>query len=993
MMNRFTLRMVMALGLLMLLSSVTVAQTALLRGRVVDNEGNGIPGATVSLVSRQLSTSTSAEGAYSLENIPPGQYRIIASMMGYESSEKQVELHAGDNGLDFTMLTSTSNLDEVVVIGYGTQKKGELTGALTTISSKDFQQGAITSPEQLIVGKVAGVQITSGGGQPGAGSTIRIRAGASLNASNDPLIVVDGVPLSTGSISGVANPLSLINPADIETFTVLKDANATAIYGSRASNGVILITTKKGISGRPKINFSTQNSLASVAKKVDVLTADQIRDYVAANGNEAQQAALGTANTNWQDEIYRQAFATDNNLSVAGAFQANLPYRVSVGYLNQQGILKRDQLDRTSAAINFAPKLFNNSLTIDFNLKGSLSNSQFGNQDAIGAAVQFDPTQSVHEENRFGNYYEWKQFNSATKQYDPNPNAPRNPVGLIELKDDHGKVARSFGNVQLDYAFPFIKGLHANLNLGYDVSQGKGGVSIPDYAAVTISTLGEISRYKTNISNRVGEFYLNYTKDISSIQSQINATAGYGYYDNRSTVYNYDRTSADGTVLSTPAFPFDQPHNRLISYYGRLIYTFANKYIFSGTVRTDGSSRFSEDNRWGVFPSMGVTWKLKEESFLKDEAAFSDLKVRLSYGVTGQQDGIANYSYLPNYVSSANESKYQLGNTFYYMYSPIAYDKDIRWESTATYNAGLDYGFLNGRLSGSVDVYYKKTKDLLSTIPIPVGTNFSNLLLTNVGNMENTGMEFSLNLQAVKRDDFNLDFGLNFTYNNTKVTNLTNVEDPDYMIEIGGISGSTGNNIQAHIIDRAPYSFRVHKQIYGEDGRPLEGVYADINGDGIINDNDRYFYKSPLPEYLIGFSTQVGYKKWTLSTVLRSNIGNYIYDNVSSNFGSRYNVLDPNGPINNAPVSFLDTQFGQKQYTSDYYIHNASFLKMDNLSISYLAGNILKKGSGMLTVSANVQNVFTISKYDGVEPEISNGIDNRFYPRPRTFVLGLNLVF
>ncbi len=993
MMNKFTLRRVMTMSFLMLLSTLTFAQTARLQGRVLDNEGNSVVGATVQFIGQQSATSTGPNGAYSFSNVSPGSYKVGVYMIGYDQAEQTINLAVGDNTLDFTLTSFASSLDEVVVIGYGTQKKGDLTGSLTTVSSKDFQKGLISSPEQLIAGKVAGVQITTSGGQPGGGATIRVRAGASLNASNDPLIVVDGVPLSTGEISGVGNPLSLINPNDIETFTVLKDANATAIYGSRASNGVILITTKKGTSGKPSFNFSSQNSLAKVANKVDLLSADQIREYINTEGNDAQRASLGDANTDWQDEIYREAFASDNNLSVAGAIQPNLPYRVSLGYLSQQGILKRDLLERTTAGINFAPKLFDNSLQIDINLKGSISNSQFANQDAIGAAIQFDPTKPVYTENRFGNYYEWTQYNNNTQQDDPNPNAPRNPVALIDLKDDNGKVARSFGNIQFDYALPFLPELHANLNLGYDVSRGQGSTSIPAYAASNINTLGEITRYKKEITNTVGEFYLNYIKDLTDIQSNINATAGYGYYDNRSKEYNFDRTSADGTVLSTPTFPFDIPHNRLISYYGRLIYTYADKYIFSGTVRTDGSSRFSEENRWGVFPSVGATWRIKEESFLKDNNTISDLKLRLSYGVTGQQDGIANYSYLPNYVRSMNESLYQFGNTFYNMYTPVAYDKNIRWESTATYNGGIDYGILNGRLSGSVDVYFKKTKDLLSTIPIPVGTNFSNLLLTNVGNMENKGVEFSLNGAAIRKDDLNLDLGFNFTYNHSKVTNLTAVDDPNYLVEQGGISGSTGNNIQAHVVNHVPYSYRVYRQVYAEDGSPLEGIYEDLNGDGIINDNDRYFYKSPLPTYLLGFTAQLNYKKWTLNTVLRSNIGNYVYDNVSSNFASRYNVLDPNGPINNAPTSFLGAQFEQKQYNSDYYIHNASFLKMDNLSLSYAAGSIFRNGGGRLTISANMQNVFTVSKYKGVDPEIDGGIDNRFYPRPRTYVLGVNLDF
>ncbi|WP_079714888.1 SusC/RagA family TonB-linked outer membrane protein [Parapedobacter luteus] len=989
---KHTKRMLMLCLLLAGTTFLAHGQGGAITGRVVDEQGQPLLGASVQVKELRRTASTDEDGRFALPDIANGTYTVAVTYVGYLPAEKRVSVSGAEQVADFELKPDEQFLSEVVVIGYGTQQRRDLTGSVATVSSREFQSGTITTPEQLIAGKVAGVQITSSGGRPGAGSTIRVRAGASLNASNDPLIVVDGVPLAVGEVPGVSNPLSLINPNDIETFTVLKDANATAIYGSRASNGVILITTKKGTGSRTAINFSTQHALATVDRKVDVLSADQIRDYVNANGSEAQKQLLGSANTDWQNEIYRPAYTTDNNLSIAGR-AGDLPYRVSAGFLNQDGVLMSDRLQRTSAAISASPMLFNNTLKVDINLKGSHTRSRFANQDGIGASIQFDPTQPVRTDNAFGGYWEWLQYDADNDRHVPNPNAPRNPVGLIELKDDQGDAYRSFGNIQLDYALPFVEGLHANLNLGYDVSRGKGGVFIPAIAAQRFSTAGEVTRYQTDIFNRVGEFYLNYTRQLAGINGHINATAGYGYYDNKSRINNYNRTSEDGTVLSEPAFPFDEPQNRLISYYGRLIYTHADRYILSATIRTDGSSRFASENRWGVFPSVGLTWRIRDEPFLRDNRVFSDLKLRLSYGVTGQQDGIANYSYLPNYVSSANESMYQFGDTFYYMHTPLAYDRDIRWESTATYNAGIDYGFLDGRIHGSVDVYFKKTKDLLSVIPIPVGTNFSNLLLTNVGNMENRGVEWSINTTPVRGEAFTWDVGFNFTFNTNKVTNLTNVDDPNYLIEQGGITGSTGNHIQAHVVNYAPYSFRVHKQVYDQNGRPLEGVYADLNGDGTINDDDRYFYKSPLPRYLLGFTSQLEYRQFTLTTVLRANIGNYVYDNVSSNFGSRYNVLDPNGPINNAPVDFLNTGFVQKQYTSDYYIHNASFLKMDNLSLSYRIDNLLRGSGSSLTVSANVQNVFTVTKYKGVDPEISNGIDNQFYPRPRTFTLGLNLGF
>lgn len=992
-MDKFTLRRVMAISFLMLLSTLTFAQTARLQGRIVDNGGEGVPGATIQILGHQISTSSGANGEYSLGNITAGSHRVVVNMMGYETAEQNVTLRAGDNTLNFTLETTSSSLDEVVVIGYGTQRRGELTGAMTTVGEKDFQKGNITSPEQLIMGKAAGVQITPGGGQPGSGSTIRIRGGASLNASNDPLIVVDGVPLSNSSISGVANPLVLINPNDIESFTILKDANATAIYGSRASNGVILITTKKGKSGKPTFNFSSQNSLATLARKTDVLTADEVRAYVNEHGTDELKALLGTANTDWQDEIYQNAFSTDNNLSVAGAYKW-LPYRVSVGYLNQDGVLKRDNLKRTSGSIALNPTFFDNHLKVNLNLKGTLTKSQFANQDAIGAAVQMDPTQPVYADGDqstlpYGGYFEWLRPDGQL-----NPNAPRNPVALLYQKEDQGNTKRSFGNLELDYSFHFLPELRANLNAGYDVSTGSGDTYVPDYAAQNIGTNGYYKEYKTDISNKVLEFYLNYTKDIASIKSNINATAGYGYYANRSKVYNYSTYQGDKTTeVSTPVFPYDIPENRLLSYYGRLIYTYDSKYILSGTVRTDGSSRFAKDNRWGVFPSLAFTWRINDENFLKDNTVLSDLKLRTSYGVTGQQEGIANYSYLANYSISSNESMYQFGDTFYYMNAPVAYDSQIRWETTTTYNAGLDFGFLNNRITGSLDVYKRKTEDLLSTIPIPIGSNFSNTLLTNVGNMESNGIEIAINTKPIVKEKLSWDVGFNLTYNNAKVTNLTATYDPSYMVSASGITGSTGNYIAYHTLNLAPYSFYVYQQVYDENGKPLDGVYADRNGDGSITPDDRYFYHSPQAKVTMGFSTELNYDRWTLGTVLRSSLGNYVYNNVASNMGTEANLLDVNSQVvNNAVRDFQTTGFINRQYQSDYYIQNASFLKMDNINLSYHVGRIWKNG-GDLTLSGIVQNVFLITKYKGIDPEISGGVDYNLYPRPRTFVIGLNLGF
>lgn len=989
-MNKQLLRPFWALNMLLGVSASAFAQQATLQGRVMDQKGSSLVGATVRFEDIQKSLSTNANGDFSLDRLQSGKLRLKVSMVGYASLDTLIQVKDGQNPLTLYLKSNTSALEEVVVIGYGTQKRSELTGSISTVTSKDFQKGQISSPEQLIVGKVPGVQITTSGGQPGAGSTIRIRAGASLNASNDPLIVVDGIPLAGGSVSGVANPLSLINPSDIETFTILKDANATAIYGSRASNGVILITTKKGSRSGTQINFSTQNSLATVANKVKVLNADQIREYVNANGSDVMKKLLGTANTDWQDVIYGNAFTTDNNVNIASK-AGNMPYRISAGYMNQDGVLKNDNLKRTTAALALTPKFLDNHLSLDVNVRGTWSKSKFATQDAIGSAIQFDPTQPVYVEdkNSFGGYYEWIQGGK------PNPNAPRNPLALLDLRKDNGDVFRNIGNAKVDYSFHFLPELHANLNVGYDLARSKGNTFTPAIAARNFNEGGERTQYKTDINNRTLEFYLKYDKELPAIKSNIDATLGYGYYKNSSKVYNFNRTNAEGDkILNEPTRAFDRPENLLISYYGRLIYTYDNRYVLSGTLRSDGSSRFSPDNRWGYFPSVGFTWRAKNEGFLKEVAAVSELKLRLSYGKTGQQDGIANYSYLPNYTISGNESMYRLGDEYYYLNSPVAYDKDIRWESTTTYNAGVDFGFANNLFYGSVDYYSKKTKDLLSTIPVPVGSNFSNFLLTNVGNMENQGLEFNLHYVPLKSENSSLDLGFNLTYNRSKVTNLTQSDDPNFIVETGGIRGGTGGNIQAHKVNFMPNSFNVFQQVYDETGHPVEGVYVDRNGDGVISDNDRYLYKSPLPKYLLGFTAAYSYKKWSATTVLRANLDNYVYDNVSSNLGSGANVNDQAVlVINNAPVDFLNTNFLLKQLQSDYYIKNASFLKMDNVNLSYNLGKFIRNSNASMSISATVQNVFTITKYKGVDPEISNGIDDRFYPRPRTYVLGVNVSF
>jgi TonB-dependent starch-binding outer membrane protein SusC len=965
--------------LLLLLTTTAMAQNKTISGTVTDEKGAAIEGATVTGKGTTVAVQSDKSGRFTI-NLPESITTLTISSVGFTTKEIAV---TGAN-ISLNLTSNAQTLGDVVVIGYGTARKKELTGSIATISSKDFQKGTFATPEQLIAGKIAGVSVSSNSGSPGAGSTIRIRGGASLNASNDPLIVIDGVPITNTNIYGVSNPLSLVNPNDIETFTVLKDAASTAIYGSRASNGVIIITTKKGSSGKAVFNFSTQVSASTLARKADVLSADEFRHYVDSLGTPTFKALVGTANTDWQDEIYNTAISTDNNLSVSGTYK-NIPYRVSVGYLNQDGILRTDNLQRISAGISVAPLLLNKHLKVEVNLKGAINKSRFANGSAISNAVYFDPTQEVYANTPFGGYWEWY----AT---DPgggivlNKLAPRNPVAMLELFRNQSTVKRSYGNVQLDYKFHFLPDLRANFNFGYDIAEGEGTIDVPAYAAQSYLDSGQHNQYANKVRNLVSEFYLNYTKTISSIRSNINVTGGYGYYDNLATNYNFPAVRANGHVIpgSEPKFPMDKPQSTLISYYGRLIYTFNNRYLLAASIRTDASSRFSPDTRWGTYSSLALTWRIKQEKFLSASNTISDLKLRLSYGVTGNQDGIYNYPYLAVYSLSDNTSLVQFGNTYYNMGTPAAYDANIKWEQTATWNAGLDFGFFDNRINGAIDVYFKKTKDLLNTIPIPAGSNFSSTILTNVGNIENKGIELQLNATPIKTQHFSWELGFNAAYNHNKITRLTATEDSTY-------PGSLVGNVQIHSVGYNPFAFYVYHQQYDESGKPIEGVYTDVNGDGVINTDDLYRYKSPVPKFILGFSTELTYDKWSLSTVLRANIGNYMYNNLATG-AIRANVFNSLGYLANTLSELTKSSFYYGQQYSDYFVQNASFLKMDNLSLSYNLGKVLRNKVAV-RVGAVCQNVFTITKYKGIDPEINGGVDNALYPRPRIYSLTLNLLY
>lgn len=978
-----------ALALLLMVFAMNVfAQGKTVTGKVTDSkDGTPVANASVTIKGTSRGTTTDAGGNFRIA-VDNNNAVLVISSVGFTEYELTV---GAQTDFAITLAAAQGTLNEVVVVGYGTQRKRDLSGSVATVSSKDFVKGALQTPEQLIAGKVAGVQITPNSGAPGSGSRIRIRGGASLNASNDPLIVIDGVPVDNGGISGAANPLNLINPNDIETFTILKDPSAAAIYGSRASNGVVLITTKKGKKGKTRFNFSAQGFVQTPQKLVDVLSADEIRSIVTAKGTPAQAALLGKESTDWQDQVFRNAFAQDFNLSATGAFgQGKFPFRISGGYLNQDGILKTSNFQRLTGALNLSPSFFNNKLKVDLNLKGSRTTNFFANEGAIGNALTFDPTKPIKSNSaRYGGYWEWTESDGLPRQL-----SNRNPLGLLYNRENTSEVYRSIGNIQFDYQLPFVKGLRANLNLGYDVSQGDGINIVSDSAADNYRRKGVNNRYYQQRNNKLMDFYFNYASNIRAINSRVDITAGTGYQDFEFYSFNFPDRRYNGEIVpgSIPNFISQAPGYTLISYYGRLVYTLANRYTVTLNARTDGTSKFNKDNRWGFFPSAAVAWQINEENFLKNSKVVSNLKLRAGYGVTGQQDGIPFYGYIPVYTLSNNQGQYQLGNEFYNLLRPSAYDPDLRWETTTNINAAIDFGFIDNRISGTVEGFIRKTEDLLSTVPIPSGSNFTNRLFTNVGNIESKGLEITLNVVPVRNKDVEWEIGANFTYVVPKITNLLVNPDPNFTgVEVGGISGGTGNTIQRHIVGERPSSFYVYKQIYDVNDKPIEGLYEDLNRDGIINEKDLYIYQSPEAKYFLGITSNITVKRFSAGFVMRGSIGNYMYDNVNSNNGVYRQIVNPLGFLANGTKDYLNTGFVNNQYFSDYYIKNASFLRMDNINFGYDAGEIAK--NVRLRITANIQNVFVITKYGGLDPEISGGIDNTIYPRPRTYVLGLNFDF
>lgn len=897
------------------LSVNTFAQQIVVKGIVKDTTGEPIIGANVIVKGTTNGTITDFDGNFLL-NANKGDI-IIISFIGYRSQEAQAAA-----SMNIILKDDTELLDEVVVIGYGSVKKDDLSGSVVAIKAEEMNKGAVTSPQELIMGKVPGLSVSQGDGAPGAGSTIRIRGGASLNASNDPLIVIDGIPVSNDAAPGTPNALATINPNDIETFTVLKDASATAIYGSRASNGVIIIQTKKGTQDKIKVSYSGTFTAKDPYKRIETLDAQSFREVMQAQYPEgtAQSADIQrilnvypNQSTDWQDAIYQTGLSTDQNIGIAGK-AGFMPFRISLGYNTEKGTLKTSKYERYTGAVNLSPKFFDNHLSVDINVKGTINKNRFADSGAVGAAAFFDPTKPIYdEENRYNGYWNWGIVQGAQADL-----ATQNPLSLLYDRNNHGTTKRSLGNIQLDYKIHGLEDLHANLNLGYDVAKTTGrnfvnSNSVQSSLDKTFTGLGQGNTWNNLRRNHLLDFYMNYAKNIESIKSNFDIMAGYSwqhfYYANHDITYSnptedlgakegytYDENERHYIRDDHRRIPYE---NYLISFFGRLNYNFMDRYLLTATLRRDGSSRFSENNRWGLFPSAALAWTISNEPFMKaTENVLSKLKLRLGYGVTGQQE-IGDYQYITSYSFSTNPNTTYLGTT---LLKPNGYSPDLKWEQTTTYNVAIDFGFLNNRINGSIEYYQKHTKDLLNTISAAAGTNFINLITANVGKMKNKGVEANVNAIAIQSKDFTWEVGYNITWNDSKITKLTTTFNPDYQ----GIDAGTN---QKHQVGEMPGTFYLYQQVYDENGKPIQNAFVDRNNDGQITEADRYLtHKSPMAKVYMGFSSQFSYKKWDLGFNLRANFGNYVYNGVASG-NSTSNNYGGKGFITNLYNGFQDTGF------------------------------------------------------------------------------------
>ena len=1004
---------------LLFVSLAAHGQTSSIIGKIIDIEGLPVYPATLVLEGKGMGAQTNENGEFEIKFVPAGTVVLIVRATGFVTYNQEIIVSSGTVlNQNITLSKEAKEYDEVVVIGYGTTRTKDLTGAATVITEKNFLQGSLATPEQLIMGKVAGLKVTSNDGAPGSGSTLRLRGGTSINASNDPLIVIDGVPIDNGGIAGAANPLSLVNPNDIASFVILKDASATAIYGARAANGVILITTKKGSASQKEVHVTLNSkiSISTISKYAEVLSGDSLRTLINRQGSQQQIDLLGAANTDWQKEVFRTAITSDNNVSITGGI-IGLPYRLSVANRFENGLLKRDNMNRTSLGLNLNPTFLDGNLQLEVNQKMVQSRAFFANRGALGAAF-FDPTQAVQSGNNnlFGGYFEWIDNGK------PNVLSARNPLGLIMQSEDRSVVNRYIGNAKVSYKMPFLPMLKATVNLGTDQSEGTGYTITDSLSAAGYFTQGSYSQYRQTKGNKLIEAYANFNTGEKYKDHLLDLTAGYSYQDwFTSSPNNASYNQAKDSVIGLPAANPFYTKNALLSFYARGIYTFKNQFVVNLSMRRDGSSRFSSEQRWGWFPAASAAWLLSE-GFLKDVKEISMLKIRAGYGVTGQQDGIGDYAYIGNYFEGATNAQYAFGGQYYTVFRPAGYDANLKWETTSSINIGLDFGLYKDRFSGSIDVYRKSTSDLLATVAVPAGTNFTNQILTNVGGMQNQGIEVSLNTGLIAKKNMRLDWMVNFTRNFNEVTKLSQIEDPNSPgILVGGIAGGIGNQVLIHQVGQPTFTYFVYEQQYEQDGSLIEvgqqasidmngdgtintsdkwkdtNAFVDRNNDGIINVKDRYYAGQVAPKFFMGTALNFQYGKWNAGVSMRSEIGATIYNNIHSNSATFSAIDGTKKYLSNISSLFYEDEVQKtttNQLLSDHYLERADFLRIDNISVGYNFGKLgFTKDKVGVNVGFSVQNVFVFTKYSGQDPEVGGGVDNNFYPRPRVYTLNLNFDF
>ena len=998
----------------LLLSASAFAQSITVKGNVKDETGEPVLGATVRVVGQKNGAVTDLDGNFSIAADAKSELEI--SYVGYET----VKIQAQPNLL-VQLKNESQTLNDVVVIGYGIAKKNDLTGSVTAIKPDEKNRPLVSSAQEMMQGKIAGVNVTTSNGGPGGGATIRVRGGSSLNANNDPLIVIDGMAMDNQGVKGAPNALAMVNPNDIESFTVLKDASATAIYGSRGSNGVIIITTKKGRgNAAPKVSYSGNVSMSMLAKKFDVLNAGEYRDFINNYYGADSDAAklLGDANTDWQDEIYRTAISTDHNVTVTGGVKG-MPFRASLGYTDQNGILKTSNYQRYTASLNLSPSFFEDHLKVNANGKFMYAKTRYANNDAVGEALRMDPTQPVRSDDpRFVNYNGYTAWTQVTDDKSPlpkdtyptfaNTNAAKNPVALLNEKNDRANSYDFLGNVEVDYKVHGFEDLRLHANASGDWANGKQKTDMADWGPSNFYW-GNSGFVKENKYNLALSTYAQYYKDFSKTQ-HFDIMGGYEWTHVKYWGNNFyrDTRTEMGKSADQIAALTDKDYNSykkeewkqeyyIVSFFGRMNYIAFDRYMLTATIRRDGSSRFKE--HWATFPAFAFGWKVNEEKFLKNVNWLDELKLRLGYGKTGQQDINNNYAYFASYNENINSTngRYPLVgvNPSGVMSRPDAYNQDLKWETTTTYNAGLDFSVLRDRIRGSVDYYYRKTPDLINAASVSAGSNFRNQVKSNIGSLENKGIEASLTVRPVQTKDWQVEVTGNFTYNKNEITELTGEAA---MIKTGGINAGVGNQCQVHTVGKPASSFYVYQQVYGADGLPLEGVFVDRNNDGNISEEDRYCYKSPAAPYLAGLSARIQYKNWDLGFNLRGSFGNYVfndrqagYANVEKRYDSSFAYIQ-----NTTPTAVKNNWKTYSWVLSDYFVEDASFVKLDNITLGYSFQNLFKGGSynglnGRVYLTAT--NVATITNYSGQDPEVFGGIDNSIYPRPFSMTLGVNINF